>query len=186
MSFLIVGLGNIGDEYHETRHNIGFMVVDHLAEKYGVKFTLGKQAYVAEFKSKGKHFVLAKPTTYMNLSGKAVNYWMQQQKVELKDVLVITDDISLPFGKIRMKGKGSSGGHNGLTHIQETIQSDQYARMRFGVGSDFPKGRQVEYVLGKFNPDESKEIPALLERAGDFVLSFAFDGLERAMNKFNQ
>lgn len=186
MSFLIAGLGNIGEEYHETRHNIGFMVVDYLAEKFGATFSLGKQAYVATFKTKGKQFILIKPTTYMNLSGKAVNYWMQQEKISLQNILVITDDIALPFGKIRMKGKGSSGGHNGLTNIQETLHTDQYARMRFGVGSDFPKGRQVEYVLGKFNSEESKEIPSLLERSGDFTLSFAFDGLERAMNKFNQ
>jgi len=144
MKYLIVGLGNPGVEYHFTRHNIGFLVADKLVADLGAKFSTQKLADVAEVKIKGRILVVIKPSTYMNLSGKAVNYWMQQEKISRENILVITDDISLPFGKIRMKGKGSDGGHNGLKDIQAVLNSQDYARLRFGVGKDFPKGRQAD------------------------------------------
>lgn len=186
MKYLIVGLGNIGPEYLLTRHNVGFMVVDRLASSFEVKFSMERLAYHTEIKHKGKQIHLIKPTTYMNLSGKAVNYWMKELKIEKDNVLIITDDIALPFGKLRTKPKGSHGGHNGLRNIEEVLASPQYARLRFGVGDDFGKGRQVEYVLGQFEPKQLDELPEHLQRAADISISFCLQGLDKTMNAFNQ
>ncbi len=185
MKFLIVGLGNIGPEYELTRHNIGFLVVDHLANEAKVSFQISKLASTAQFKHKGKNIYLLKPSTYMNLSGKAVNYWMQQLKVPVSNTLIITDDIALPFEKLRMRGKGSNAGHNGLGDIEETLGSNQYPRLRIGIGSDFSKGNQIDYVLGKFSDVEMQQLPRIIETAGKSALSFCTIGIERTMNFFN-
>lgn len=185
MKYLIVGLGNPGDEYHFTRHNIGFLVVDKLVADLGGKFSTLKLADVAEVKFKGRTLVVIKPSTFMNLSGKAVNYWMQLEKISCENILVITDDIALPFGKIRMKGKGSDGGHNGLKDIQAVLNTQDYARLRVGVGSDFLKGRQSDYVLGKWNEQEQIELPDRIDVAKEAVKSFATIGLGLAMTQWN-
>ncbi len=186
MKYLLVGLGNIGPEYLLTRHNIGFMVMDKIAHTFEVKFSMERLAYHAEFKTKGKHFHLIKPTTYMNLSGKAVNYWMKELKIPSENLLVTTDDIALSYGKLRLKTKGSHGGHNGLRNIEEVLGSQQYNRLRFGVGDQFAKGRQVEYVLGNFTENEMAELPLHLERAHEMLLCACTQGLAVAMNKYNQ
>ena len=185
MKYLIIGLGNIGSEYHETRHNIGFMVLDSLAEEKAVSFQLKRHAHVAEIKVKGRTLILVKPTTYMNLSGKAVQYWMQEEKISIENILVITDDLALPFGTLRMRMKGSSGGHNGLSHIEETLSAANYTRLRMGGGSEFSKGQQVDYVLAPFSAEQQKEMPEVLKRAKDAVVGFATIGVERAMNSVN-
>jgi PTH1 family peptidyl-tRNA hydrolase len=185
MKYLIVGLGNPGSEYEETRHNIGFKVVDALAKELGDSFSLNKAAFRAEVKFKGRTLVLIKPITYMNLSGKAVNYWMQTEKIPIENLVVITDDIALPFGKLRMKGKGSDGGHNGLKDIQATLKTQDYTRLRFGVGSDFAKGRQADYVLGKWSKEENLDLPARIDVATEFIKSFATIGLEMTMTNWN-
>ena len=185
MKYLIVGLGNIGPEYQFTRHNIGFMALDNLAEKHAVKFDIAKLAFKSEFKYKGRTLVLIKPTTYMNLSGKALNYWMKTENIPLENVLVITDDIAIPFGKLRMRGKGSNGGHNGLGNIQEILGSDNYARIRFGGGSEFGKGKQVDYVLGEFSADEKAGLSLLIDKVNEGVINFTTIGLERTMNVLN-
>ena len=185
MKYLIVGLGNPGMEYEETRHNIGFKVVDALAKELGDSFSLNKAAQRAEVKFKGRTLVLIKPITFMNLSGKAVNYWLQAEKIPISNLLVITDDIALPFGKLRMKGKGSDGGHNGLKDIQETLKSMDYARLRFGVGNDFPKGRQADYVLGKWTKEENLDLLARIDKATEFIKSFTTQGLELTMTQLN-
>lgn len=186
MKYLLVGLGNIGPEYADTRHNIGFMVLDYLAKKYGAAFDISRHAFVTEFKHKGKSYTLVKPTTYMNLSGKAVAHYLSSLKLPAEQMLVITDDLALPFGKLRMRAKGSAGGHNGLKHIEETLGSNQYPRLRFGVSDNFPKGRQVDYVLSPFSSEEQEQLPALIEQAADMCLSFGTIGLERTMNFFNK
>ncbi|WP_127137165.1 aminoacyl-tRNA hydrolase [Flagellimonas oceanensis] len=183
--FLIVGLGNIGTEYDETRHNIGFKVLDFLAEQEAFTFESAKLGAVATFKHKGKSVVCLKPSTYMNLSGKAVKYWMEKENIPLDNVLVITDDINLPFGSIRLKGKGSDGGHNGLKDIQNVLQTTKYNRFRFGVGADFSKGKQVDYVLGKWDDDQQKAMPERLEKSTDLIRSFVFAGAKNTMNQFN-
>jgi PTH1 family peptidyl-tRNA hydrolase len=185
MKFLIVGLGNIGAEYKNTRHNIGFDVLDHLAENNAGVFVTDRLADVCTIKNKGKQFVLVKPSTYMNLSGKAVNYWMQKEKIELKNVFIITDDIALPLGKIRIRAKGSDGGHNGLKNIIEVLGTSDYIRLRFGVGNDFGKGQQVDYVLGKWAAEEQELLKATIKKSAEAVLSFGHIGLERTMNFFN-
>ena len=185
MKFLIVGLGNIGAEYELTRHNIGFLALDYIADEQKTTFTTLKLGDVAEFSYKSHTITLLKPSIYMNLSGKSVNYWLQQLKISKENLLVITDDLSLPFGKIRLKPKGSAGGHNGLKHIEEVLASQDYARLRFGIGDDYPKGRQVDYVLSKFKKDEFAEMPLLFTKIQDICLSFAFIGLEKTMNAFN-
>ena len=182
---LIVGLGNPGQKYDRTRHNIGFEVLDYLAKENDLKFKSDRLADVVEFKFKGKQLVLIKPTTYMNLSGKALNYWMQAEKIPLENVLVIVDELALPFGKIRLGPKGSDGGHNGLKNIQEILNTNQYARLRFGISSEFNKGSQVNYVLGKWNDDEKKTLDERVKIAADAVKAFAFIGLARCMNEFN-
>lgn len=185
MKYLIAGLGNIGAEYELTRHNIGFLVLDHLASKLEIKFTSDKLSFVAEGKYKGRSIYLIKPTTYMNLSGKAVNYWLQELKIPVENLLVVTDDIALPFGKLRMRGKGSNAGHNGLGSIEETLGGNSYPRLRCGIGSNFSKGRQVDYVLSRFSEQEFQELDPLLEKACEMILSFCSIGIERTMNFFN-
>lgn len=185
MKFLIAGLGNIGDEYIGTRHNIGFTVLDTLANTGGVFFSQDRLAFKAEYKFKGKIFILIKPTTYMNLSGKAVNYWLQAEKIPIEHLLVVTDDIALPFGKLRLKASGSDGGHNGLKSIQEVLHTTNYPRLRFGIGNDFPKGRQSEYVLGKWTSDEQKYLQLRSDLAADLIKSFGTIGIDRSMNEFN-
>jgi PTH1 family peptidyl-tRNA hydrolase len=185
MKYLIAGLGNIGPEYADTRHNIGFMILDYMAEKLGFSFELSRHAFVAEHRYKGKTLIFIKPTTYMNLSGKAFRYWMNEKKVEISNTLVITDDIALPFAKNRLKPRGSHGGHNGLRNIEEIIGTRDFPRLRIGVGDDFPKGRQVDFVLSPFSPEEEKELPFIVQKANDTVLSFVDIGIERTMNFHN-
>lgn len=186
MKYLIVGLGNIGAEYEYTRHNIGFMVCDYLAAQHNVQFVLDRLAYQATIKIKGKTIYLIKPTTYMNLSGKALNYWMQAHKVNIENTIVVTDDIAIPFGTIRIKPKGSNGGHNGLGNIQEILGSDVYPRLRFGVGGDFPKGKQIDYVLGHFSEEEQTRLPERIKIASEAVTSFCLVGINITMNEFNK
>ena len=186
MKYLIVGLGNIGAEYAETRHNIGFKVADALAAEAGAVFATGRYGSVAEFRHKGRTFVLLKPSTYMNLSGKAVSYWLKAEKIPQENLLVVVDDIALPFGTLRMRPRGSAGGHNGLKNIAELLGTEDYARMRFGVGGDFPRGHQVDYVLGEWSDKERKALPERLKVFGDAILSFTTIGLERTMNFFNK
>ena len=186
MKYLIVGLGNIGPEYLLTRHNVGFMVLDHLAGEFEAKFELERLAYHTEIKHKGKQIHLIKPTTFMNLSGKSVNYWMKELKIEKSNILIVTDDIALPYGKLRMRPKGSHGGHNGLRNIQEIFGDSDYARLRVGVGDDFGKGRQIDYVLGNFKGKEFEELPELLIKASEMSMSFCLQGLDKTMNSFNQ
>ncbi|MEW2921022.1 MULTISPECIES: aminoacyl-tRNA hydrolase [Flavobacteriaceae] len=183
--FLVVGLGNIGAEYEETRHNIGFKVLDFLAEEENLTFESAKLGAVATFKHKGRSVLCLKPSTYMNLSGKAVNYWMEKESIALDNVLIITDDINLPFGTIRLKTKGSDGGHNGLKDIQNTLQTAQYPRFRFGIGAEFGKGKQVDYVLGKWNEDEAAALPERLKKSTALIRSFVFAGVKNTMNQFN-
>jgi len=183
--FLIVGLGNIGAEYNDTRHNIGFKILDALAEEEGFTFESAKLGAVTTFKHKGRSVVCLKPSTYMNLSGKAVKYWMDKENIGLDNVLIITDDLNLPFGSLRLKGKGSDGGHNGLKDIQNVLQTTTYNRFRFGVGSDFSKGKQVDYVLGQWDEDQQKAMPERLKKATDLIRSFVFAGTKNTMNQFN-
>ena len=186
IKYLIVGLGNIGAEYAGTRHNIGFKVLDALAEASNAVFTTARYGDVAELKHKGRTLILLKPSTYMNLSGKAVRYWMEAEKIAPENLLVVSDDIALPFGTLRMRPRGSAGGHNGLKNIAELLGTEDYARMRFGVGGDFPRGHQVDYVLGEWSDEERKALPERLKVFGDAILSFTTIGLERTMNFFNK
>jgi PTH1 family peptidyl-tRNA hydrolase len=183
--FLIVGLGNIGSEYINTRHNIGFKVVDALAKKYQSDFETVKLGALAEVKLKGRTLLLLKPNTYMNLSGKAVQYWMEKEKIEKENILVITDDLNLPFGTIRIKPKGSDGGHNGLKSIQSLLNTTDYPRFRFGISDDFKKGRQVDYVLGEWDEEEKEKLTERLEMSANAVESFALAGLGNTMTTFN-
>ena len=186
MKYLIACLGNIGVEYDDTRHNIGFKVADYLNEDLKGTFTTSRLAQVSELRYKGRTMVVIKPTTYMNLSGKAVKYWMQQEKIALENVLVVVDDLALPFGTLRLKAKGSDAGHNGLKHIAETLGTQNYARLRFGIGNDFPRGHQVDYVLGNFTEEEMKTMDERLETAGNIVKSFCLAGINITMNQFNK
>lgn len=185
MKYLIVGLGNPGLEYTGTRHNIGFEILDALAGVSNISFTTQRYGDVAELKHKGRTLILLKPNTYMNLSGKAVRYWMEKEKVPLERLLIITDDLALPFGTIRIRKKGSDGGHNGLKSIQSLINSTKYPRLRFGIGDEFSKGHQVNYVLGKWSTEESSKLGERLERCGKAVLDFPMIGLDRVMNQYN-
>ncbi len=185
MNYLIVGLGNIGDEYAETRHNIGFMVVDALAKEAGITFEDKRYGFVSTLKVKNQTLTLLKPSTYMNLSGNAVRYWMNEKKIPAERVLVVVDDLSLPFGTLRLKGNGSDGGHNGLKHIASVLGTQQYARLRFGIGNDFPRGGQVDYVLGKFGEDDLRTMNERLKTAGEAVKTFCLAGINVAMNHFN-
>jgi len=185
LKYLIAGLGNIGDEYSNTRHNIGFMVLDALSKASNITFKDARYGSVAEIKHKGKTFVLIKPSTYMNLSGKAINYWLQKEKIPIENLLVVVDDIALPLGSLRLRSGGSDGGHNGLKSIDSILGHQNYARLRFGIGGDFPKGTQVDYVLGEWSDEEMKIIPERIKKACDTILSFGAIGLERTMNFFN-
>ena len=186
MKYLIVGLGNIGAEYADTRHNIGFDVLDALAEASNTSFTTDRYGAVATLRSKGHTLVLLKPSTYMNLSGKAVRYWMDAGKIPPENLLVISDDIALPFGTLRLRPKGSAGGHNGLKNISELLGTEEYARMRFGVGGDFPKGHQVDYVLGEWSDEERKALPERLKVFVDAIRSFATVGTQLTKTNFNK
>jgi peptidyl-tRNA hydrolase, PTH1 family len=183
--YLIVGLGNIGAEYINTRHNIGFKVVDFLAKKEGISFETVKLGALAEYKFKGRTFLLLKPNTYMNLSGKAVQYWMEKEKIPLENIFVITDDLNLSFGTIRIRSKGSDGGHNGLKNINLVLNTNQYARFRFGISDEFKKGKQIDYVLGDWNTAENEALPERLEIASEIIKSFGTAGLEITMTSFN-
>lgn len=183
--YLIIGLGNIGPEYAQTRHNIGFKILDALANKENLSFETLRLGDVATFKIKGRSVLLLKPSTYMNLSGKALMYWMEKENIPVENILVITDDINLDFGTIRVKTKGSNGGHNGLKDIQNVLNSSNYNRFRFGVGADFGKGRQVDYVLGKWNDDERTALIERLDRSTEVITSFVLSGVTNTMNEFN-
>jgi len=185
MKYLIVGLGNIGPEYEITRHNIGFLTLDRLADKEGIHFETTKLAMKAAFKYKGRAIHLIKPTTYMNLSGKAVNYWLQELNVAKENMLVITDDIALPFGHLRMRAKGSAAGHNGLKNIEALTGGQDYARLKFGVDNDFHKGQQVDYVLSPFTQKQFEDLPFAMDKASDMIRSFCTIGIERTMSAFN-
>ena len=183
--FLIVGLGNIGSEYANTRHNIGFQILDRLAEEESLTFETVKLGDVAEYRFKGRKFILLKPSTYMNLSGKAILYWMTKEKIPLQNLLVITDDLNLPFGSLRLKTKGSDGGHNGLKDTQAKLQTTNYNRFRFGISDQFSKGRQVDYVLGEWSEEETKQLPERLSKSVELIKSFGTDGVNHTMNNFN-
>jgi len=185
LKYLIVGLGNIGNEYFNTRHNIGFKILDALAEASNICFKQERHAFRCEYKFKGRTFILIKPTTYVNLSGKAVNYWLQKEKLSAEKLLVVSDDISLPFGKLRLKPKGNDAGHNGLKNITEVLGHQNYARLRFGIGNDFNTGRQVDYVLGEWTDDEKKVLPGRMDICSEIIQSFATIGVQRTMNLFN-
>ena len=184
--YLIVGLGNIGAEYVNTRHNIGFKIVDFVAQQQGLSFETAKLGAVTEYSVKGRKLILLKPNTYMNLSGKAVHYWMEKENIPKENVLVITDDLNLPFGTIRIKGKGSDGGHNGLKNIDLELNGNNYPRLKFGIGNNFSKGRQADYILGKFKPEELVITADKLKKAKEMVLAFGTIGLERTMNLYNE
>ncbi len=186
MKYLIVGLGNIGPEYADTRHNIGFMVADGLARKAGASFANLRLAWYTDYSFRGKRIHVIKPTTYMNLSGKAVNYWMHELKIPVENVLVIVDDLALPFGTIRLRPKGGNAGHNGLKSIESLVGGQNYPRLRFGIGDSFPKGRQIDYVLGGFDQDEIPELPALIDRSVEMIESFVTAGIEMTMTRFNK
>ena len=183
--FLIVGLGNIGEKYHNTRHNIGFKILDYLAEKEEATFETVKLGDVTTIKVKGRTLFLLKPSTYMNLSGKAIKYWLEKEKIPLSNLLVITDDLNLPFGTLRLKTKGSDGGHNGLKDTQDKLQTTKYNRFRFGISDTFSKGRQVDYVLGEWNEEENSKLEERLKVSAELVMSFALAGVNNTMNQFN-
>ncbi|HRN48306.1 MAG TPA: aminoacyl-tRNA hydrolase [Niabella sp.] len=185
MKYLIAGLGNIGNEYAHTRHNIGFDVVAAFVQKHGGTFRSDRLAYVADVKYRGRLFVCICPTTYMNLSGKAVKYWLEKEKIALEKSMVVLDEISLPLSKLRINPGGSDGGHNGLRSIQELLQTTNYPRLRFGVGNVFPKGMQSEYVLGKWNKEEEALVKLKIEKAVEGIEIFAFQGINAAMNEIN-
>jgi PTH1 family peptidyl-tRNA hydrolase len=186
MKYLIVGLGNIGQEYENTRHNIGFKILDALARASNLVFNAEKRyGSVVEYRFKGRIFVLLKPSTYMNLSGNAVRYWMQKEKIALENVLILVDDLALPCGAIRIKGKGGDAGHNGLKHITQILGTNAFARVRFGIGAEFSKGQQIDYVLGQWSDDELKLISERIDIVIEIVKSFGTIGLDRTMNQFN-
>ena len=185
MRFLIVGLGNIGAKYESTRHNIGFKALDFISEQSSAFFIEEKYGEVSSFKYKGKTIYLLKPNTFMNLSGSAVRYWLTKLKIEYKNILVITDDLNLDVGTLRMKKNGSDGGHNGLKDIQQTLSTNQYPRLRIGVGSDFSRGKQIDYVLGEWTEDENLILNQKMKIIKEMVLSFCFAGIENTMNNYN-
>ena len=183
--FLIVGLGNIGEKYDDTRHNIGFKVLDHFAKVEDVSFSTDKLGDISNYKLKGRIFIFLKPSTYMNLSGKAIKYWLDKEKVPLENLLVITDDLNLSFGSIRVKTKGSDGGHNGLKDIQDKLQTSKYNRFRFGISNTFSKGRQIDYVLGKWSDEETSKLDERLDTSVEVIKSFVLSGITNTMNTFN-
>jgi peptidyl-tRNA hydrolase, PTH1 family len=186
MKYLIAGLGNIGPEYALTRHNAGFMVLDRLATRHDFQFAFNRLAYTAKWTHKGKQIYLIKPTTFMNGSGRAVSAYLKQENIPVENLLVVTDDKDIAFGKLRLKPKGSPGGHNGLKSIDEVLTTQEYARLRFGIGNDFSRGRQVDFVLGQFPDDELALLPDVLDRAGEMVAGFCTMGIQHTMNNFNQ
>lgn len=185
MKYLVVGLGNKGSEYENTRHNVGFKVVEKIAEQLETSFKTTNFGWMAEGKYKGRKVFLLKPDTYMNLSGHAVKYWMQKENIPMENVLIVTDDLALPFGTLRMKGKGSDAGHNGLKNIQEQLNTQNYTRLRFGISAEFSEGKQVDYVLGTWNEDESSKLEERIETFAKACLSFVFAGLQNTMSAFN-
>ncbi|MGN1213937.1 MAG: aminoacyl-tRNA hydrolase [Bacteroidaceae bacterium] len=185
MNFLIVGLGNIGDDYRNTRHNIGFCVVDALAAEAGVTFEDKRYGFVAEMRLRGHKLILLKPSTYMNLSGNAVRYWANQKKIDLDRLLIVSDDLALPFGTLRLKPSGSEGGHNGLKSITQCLGTNQYARLRFGIGNEFSRGHQIDFVLGQFSADESNLLKERITKATEAIKAFALSGINFAMNNYN-
>lgn len=185
MKYLIVGLGNIGEEYQDTRHNIGFTILDALSDASNVVFRDKRYGFVGDFKYKARTFILLKPSTFVNLSGKAVNYWLKKEKIPVERLLVIVDDVSLPFGKLRLRPRGGDAGHNGLINIDEVLGHQNYARLRFGIGHEFMPSQQVNYVLGQWSPEEKKLLPKQFELAIDMIKSFGTLGVERTMNLYN-
>jgi peptidyl-tRNA hydrolase, PTH1 family len=186
MKYLVVGLGNIGEEYKNTRHNVGFIILDALARASNIVFDINKRyGAFAEYKFKGRTFVLLKPSTYVNLSGNAVRYWMQKENIPIENLLVMVDDLALPFGTLRVRGKGGDAGHNGLRNINDVLGTNNYARVRFGIGNEFLQGQQIDYVLGEWDKEEEKLLPERLDRAIEIIKAFGTVGLERTMNQFN-
>lgn len=186
MKYLIAGLGNPGIKYEQTRHNIGFMILDAWAKASNIFFSTERYAQVAEFSYKTRRIILVKPSTFMNLSGNAVRYWLQKEHVSLENLMVVVDDVALPFGTIRIRAKGSNGGHNGLAHIDESLQTNEYARLRFGIGNNYAKGQQANYVLSPFTEEEQKLLPLYIERGIKALETFVSVGIERCMNEFNK
>ncbi len=186
MKYLIAGLGNIGSEYSNTRHNIGFMVLDALAKASNISFNDARYGAISEVKHKGRTFILLKPSTYMNLSGKAIGYWLQKEKIPVENLLVVLDDIALPLGSLRLRANGSDGGHNGLKSIDSILGHQNYARLRFGIGGDFPKGHQVDYVLGELDEEDKKKLSEQFTKASEIIFSLGTIGVERTMNFFNK
>ena len=185
MKFLIIGLGNVGNEYAHTRHNIGFDVVNAFVQKHGGSFRIDRLVYIANIKWKGKLFICICPTTYMNLSGKAVKYWMEKEKISIGNILVIVDDIALPLNKLRLRAGGSDAGHNGLKSLQEVLGTSEYPKLRFGIGNDFPKGHQSDFVLGKWNKEEEPLVKLKIEKSVESIESFVVQGITAAMNQVN-
>ena len=185
MKYLIVGLGNIGSEYENTRHNIGFRVLDALAKASNLIFTDGRYGATCELRVKGRTLVLLKPSTYMNLSGNAVRYWLQKENIPIENLLIVVDDIALPFGTLRLKPQGSDAGHNGLKNIAQLLGTQNYSRLRFGIGNDYPKGGQIDYVLGHFPEEQLQQMPELLDRAAEIIKSFCLAGIQLTMNQYN-
>ncbi len=186
MKYLIVGLGNMGAEYDNTRHNVGFDVVDYLARKYEVSFKQEQHGDLAEFKFKGRTFVLLKPSTFMNLSGKAVRFWGQKKKILPENLLVVVDDLNLPYGKMRLRSKGNDGGHNGLKSINEVLNTSGYSRLRIGIGNSFSQGRQVDFVLGEWSAEEQEGLEEILKKASEAVIAYGTIGVSRAMTQYNK
>jgi PTH1 family peptidyl-tRNA hydrolase len=184
--YLIVGLGNIGAAYEHTRHNIGFDIAEAFAKKQAISFHIGRLAEVCEIKIKGRFVLCIKPTTYMNLSGKAVKYWMEKEKIDLANILVIVDEVALPLDKIRIRPTGSAGGHNGLKSIQESLMTENYPKLRFGVGNDYPRGGQVDYVLGRWLPEQEALVKKKIETCVEVIEMVVLNGIEPTMNKFNK
>lgn len=185
MKYLILGIGNKGEKYENTRHNIGFKIVERIAEKLETSFSTANYGWIAEGKYKGRKVFLLKPDTYVNLSGNALKFWMQKENIPLENILVVTDDLALPFGALRLKSKGSDAGHNGLKNIQEILKTQAYARLRFGISSDFEKGKQVDFVIGEWSPMEQEQLKERIEVFSEAVLSFVFAGITNTMNTFN-
>ena len=185
MKYLIVGLGNIGDEYANTRHNIGFMAIDRFAAKHGVVWADKRYGFVGKCRVKNAELVLLKPSTYMNLSGNAVRYWLSEENIPVENMLVIVDDLNLPFGTIRIRKQGSDGGHNGLKHIQQVLGTPNYSRVRFGIGNEFTRGAQINFVLGSWTDDEKKILDERLDRIAEIIPSFCLQGVDRTMNQYN-
>ena len=186
VKYLVAGLGNIGPEYKNTRHNIGFQILDTLAGVSNIVFSDKRYGFIGEYKFKGRNFILLKPVTYVNLSGRAVNYWLKKEKIPVEKLIVLVDDLALPFGTLRLKAKGNHGGHNGLRNISEVLGTDNYARLRFGIGNNFHPGHQVDFVLSEWSPEEQKQLDEKIDTCIEIIQSFGTIGVERTMNFFNK